>query len=331
MDRALADRGAPLCLAAFALMGVAAASPAPVVLGPRRAPEVPVEAQVTTRPARRASPRPWVAPSPRESVERGSPADATAPESSTERAEREPGGVHVINGSSEEGLVGDRIVWFSDSPHWWGHGGRRWNHRWHRGTTYRSSISGNAQPFISGGLDAGGTPGDACAVFPAACAAPSPRRARPPSVSARAATVTRAGHDWVLANESVTATLEVGDDCAMTLVSRGGRAAFATFDAPRCVVSLTAAPWSDREGAAVMVDWSGEGWSQRAVIALADDGDGPEATVTQTVREGGFAETRAVNLSDGARVWTVGDREVTLAPGEATHYGVRLGSPVASR
>ncbi|MEZ4410421.1 MAG: hypothetical protein R3A52_28660 [Polyangiales bacterium] len=237
--------------------------------------------------------------------------------------EHEPGGVHVITGASEEGLSGDRVLWFSGDMGWWGYGGRRWGHRWYRGGR-SPTIRGNAQPFISGGVGPSGEPGDACAVFPVACSAPSPRRARPAS-EVRAATVAREGDDWVLENGAVTARLVVGADCAMTLLARGGRAAFATFDAPRCVVRPTAAPWSDREGAAVMIDWSGDGWSQRAVVALADDGDAPEATISQTVREGSFAETRAVNLSDGARVWTVGDREVALASGESTHYGVRLG------
>lgn len=323
MDRALTDRGAPFVMAALALLGVVAtASPAPVHLGLHPAPEV-EPPRAASRPSARPRVRAWSPATARPASTLDTPLDAPPGDGADAVTVREPGGVHVITGSEEEQFASERVLWFSGDMAWWGHGGRHWGHRWYR-SGRSPTIRGNAMPFISGGVGPSGEPGDACAVFPAACAAPSPRRARP-AEEVRAATVTRDGADWVLDNGAVTARLVVGADCAMTLVARGGRAAFATFDAPRCVVGLTAVPWSDHEGAAVMIDWSGDGWSQRAVVALADDGDAPEATITQTVREGSFAETRAVNLSDGPRVWTVGDREVALASGESTHYGVRLG------
>ena len=98
---------------------------------------------------------------------------------------------------------------------------------------------------------------------------------------------------------------------------------FAPVAPAACEVRETSVPWSDREGAALELQWRTAGGATRAVVALADGASSAEASIARTDAAG---VTQLANLGVESLTWTVDGRPVTVAPGGTAT--VRRGSSV---
>ncbi len=214
----------------------------------------------------------------------------------------------------------------------WSYRSRSYHHGYNRAWRFRRGriLRPSASRFFSAGAVPGGASGDPCAVFPDACAAPPTsvggsydppravtRVATTPS-QATPATLSRAPGRWLLVNELLTAEIDVAALCRVTARRLGDEypsvASFAAPAAAPCTVRETAAPWAERAGVAVELTWDDPAGSMRAVVALADDGAGLEASVARTDRSGA---TWLSNLGAEALTWSIAGVPVTVAPGGA--------------
>ena len=165
-----------------------------------------------------------------------------------------------------------------------------------------------------------------CAYFRAACGS-SMRRATVPanvvSDDTHVATVTREGRVWRLANGHAEATIDPEARCAVQLhaIDRDPMPAL-TFEVPAdatCAVTetLPADTAVDHGGAALAIVWSAPGWTQRAVLSLADGATRPEVSLARSAVVDGRTVTLVTNLTTAPLTWTFGARDVTVAPAES--------------
>lgn len=229
---------------------------------------------------------------------------------------------------------------------WWGdEDWRADNYRWERWYFYarrewaewrrvrREAMARRVRSMMDPG-NAGELSGDeysspVCAVFTSACRSGA-RRVVPAVASPIAespATLRRDGHVWKLSNGSVEAAVDPSALCAIVLARRGDDTLPALtvatpHDAP-CEVTETMPPDTtvDRGGVAVAITWSGEGWTQRAVLSLSDDATSPELSVTRSERHGSTVATTLTNLTASELTWTFGGRDVSVPAAHTARIG----------
>lgn len=230
---------------------------------------------------------------------------------------------------SQEGFGGDDLFewdgpWF-DSAAWElarFHRMNTWRQRWSewRAQQRRARLYDILQPGdATEGDDPSARRVDVCAVFAGACG-----RRRTTTVTRaieHPATLREASGRWVLDNDLARVEVNPAQLCALA-VQRVGLAQnpALSFATPTPADGCTVSPGGAAEGASITLDFTGNGWSQRVVLSLADGADAPEATVSVVrARGGGHTDTFLANLSGQAQTWTVRGREVSLAAGALGH------------
>ena len=223
-----------------------------------------------------------------------------------------------------------------DDDNWYGGD----SHAWHRWAYYyrrewqarrRAWLDARARrvnstlaPGAAGAFAEEAPASPLCEVFPAACGTATRRAASRSSerTEATIATARRNGLRWTLSNGLVEATIDPSALCAVAITRHadGARDALppltiGTPDETPCTVTETAGPdtLSERGSVAVAIAWSGNGWTQRAVLSLADGAAGPEVSVSRTHER----TTTLTNLTATELTWTLDGREVRVPVGHA--------------
>jgi hypothetical protein len=237
--------------------------------------------------------------------------------------------------SAPEGETGEGQLWFGYDG-WgdaWEWGFHNWYWRHQRWSYYsrrewrtwlealRARRARAVRTFLlPGTLDAPSDAPDApCAVFPTACqgaGGTAPRRA--PTPGAPAPRVVRSASGLALDNGEALVSVDPSKLCAVLLDLPGEDRRAVTFALPDAPSSCSVSPWVALASGdpALRITWTGRGYTQDAVVTLAPGAHTPEATVGLVEDVDGARHTVLVNLTDTPRVWTVGTREVSVAPGE---------------
>lgn len=321
-----------LCLVAWAVILARPAAVARHVPAPRE------RVTLERHPQRPPSPAPAqpaaVSPAPAPHAEAPAAASSGCPARAA-TATAEPLGEITIEsiGISGTSWWGDDD-WRADNYRWerWYFYARREWAEWRRAR--REAMSRRVRTMMDPG-NAGELSGDEysspiCAVFTSACRTGA-RRVVPavasPMIAESPATLRRDGHLWKLSNRSVEAAVDPSALCAIMLARRGDDTLPALtvatpHDAP-CEVTETMPPDTsvDRGGVAIAITWTGEGWSQRAVLSLSDDATSPELSVTRSERRGSTVATTLTNLTSSELTWTFGGRDVSVPAAHTARIG----------
>lgn len=264
------------------------------------------------------------------------PASAAAPTAAPATSSRaaEPLGEITIEGIGISGISwwGDED-WRTENYRWerWYYYARREWAEWRRAR--REAMSRRVRSMMDPG-NAGELSGDEysspiCAVFASACRTGARRvvSTSAPTPPEAPATLRRDGHVWKLSNGAIEAAIDPSALCAIVLSRRGEGTlpalTVATPDDAPCEVTETMPPDStiDRGAVAVAITWSGEGWSQRAVLSLSDDATSPELSVTRAERRGSAVATTLTNLTARELTWTFDGRDVSVPAAHTARIG----------
>ncbi|MBI5513627.1 MAG: hypothetical protein HY909_07645 [Deltaproteobacteria bacterium] len=283
----------------------------------------------TERTPVRRPPTPWHRPrtAPAPAVAAVTPSVAAAPRAATPpvRASEEATEGHgeltffSLDGEWYDDWETDFHAWYWRHQRWSYYARREWRARLE---ALRARRARAVRTFLlAGTADAPSASVDGpCEVVPGACQGPSagsPRRAAAPGAPSAVLrrTRTRLGLD----NNEVLVSVDPSRLCAVLLDAPGEPTRSVTFALPEEPTGCAVTPWvaPDTGDPALRITWTGRGYTQDAVVSLAPGARAPEATVSLAEDVDGARHTVLVNLTDAPRVWTVGAREVTVAPGEA--------------
>lgn len=289
----------------------------------------------TQRPPSPALDAPHESPSEQPSSAAPTPPTSAASPPAAPTRDTVVSGEVILDGISVSGLWFGDDDWRAENYRWerWYYYARREWDEWRR--LRRERMARRVRSFMSPGdaaaIDDVETSSPICAVFTSACRIGARRAA--PATSARLdtpATLRHEGRTWTLSNGALEAAIDPSALCAIRVARHtdDGRDALPplTVDTPHdapCEVTETLPPDTDvaHGGVAVAITWSGDGWSQRAVLSLADDATSPELSVTRSERIGTTLATTLTNLTAHALTWTLDGRDLSLPAARTARLG----------